>query len=276
MRAGLFIPLLAATSAAVSADPLVNDWYDRVTANGGTVSQSTINTVTTFVTSLRSAGLLLKFRMLNLMVGTNIAAMTVPLIAKVGFPIHNAVAMVAADYSEATGAKTDGSTKYIDTGFAPDGAAVGGLSAYLRTAIAGAANVFIGCRDSGNTQVYRLIRSGALSVGQFGGAVDQAQVTDTTNTPAAFYHVERAGATSLTLYRNGASVATSSVSTTPTAIASTVYVLAQNPGGAPSGFSPNGTYIAGYAADDGTLNATDTLNYYTFLQTLQTSLGRQV
>ncbi len=276
MRANLFIPLFSGSAPAVSVDPLVNDWYDRITANGGTISQSTIDATTTFVTSLRSAGLLTKFRMLNLMAGTNIAAMTVPLITNIGSAVHNAVAMVSGDYSEATGAKTDGSTKYIDTGFAPDGAAIGGISAYLRTAIAGAANVLIGCRDSGNTQVYRLIRSGVQSVGQFGGAVDQAQVTDTANTPAALYHVSRTGATSLALYRNGASVASSSVSTTPVAIASSMYVLAQNPGGSPSGFSPNNTYIAGYAVDDGTLSAGDALSYYNILQTFQTSLGRQV
>ena len=249
-------------------------WRDLVYGNGGTVNDLSMGYLDTTVRALKQYGLFKKLRMWNPVMGNNINSMVVPLVRDVGSIIHTNNAIVAADYAENLGVKTDGGTKYINTGFAPDAAPTMGISCYLRTAVTGTV-VMIGCRDSGTTQVYRIIRSGTTSGGAIGGT-SLATVSDVANTPAAFYHGVRGGSTSNLLYRNGAQVGTESTSTTPAGNSSQMYVLCQNSSAGANSFLPINSYIAGYGVDDGTMTATDVLNYYNAIQALQTSLGRQV
>lgn len=110
-----------------TAHPEALAWQTRVIANGGTVSASTLAAVSTFCAAIDTAGIRDRFYRLNLICGSNLAASLVPLYrgrsqagAQVGGNTDTNNNFVSGDYVEANsttgGLKSDGSTKYLDTG----------------------------------------------------------------------------------------------------------------------------------------------------------------
>lgn len=104
------------------------DWVNRVYANGGAVSATTASAVNTFCDAIDAAGIRDRFYRLNLFCGNSDAslnAVRTPLYrgpslsgTQYGNTTDANANFVAADYSEASGLKGNGSTKYLDTGLA--------------------------------------------------------------------------------------------------------------------------------------------------------------
>jgi hypothetical protein len=103
-------------------------WINRVYANGGTVSTSTATAVNDFCNAIDAAGLRDRFYRLNLFAGTGLAACLVPLYrgqslggTQFGGTTDTNVNFAAGDYVETGstgGLKGNGTSKYLDTGFA--------------------------------------------------------------------------------------------------------------------------------------------------------------
>jgi hypothetical protein len=104
------------------------DWLDRVYANGGTVSAATAASVNQFCVDIDAAGIRSKMLRLNLFCGGNLNAALVPLYrgqSLTGTQYGNIYddnkgPYVSGDYTEtgATGGlKGNGTSKYLDTGF---------------------------------------------------------------------------------------------------------------------------------------------------------------
>jgi hypothetical protein len=99
-------------------------WETAAIANGGTVSTSTLQAVSTFCDAIDAAGIRSKFLRLNLVSGGNLAAARTPLYrgASSGgtqygatYDVNNGP-FVSADYTESTGLTGNNATKYFDTG----------------------------------------------------------------------------------------------------------------------------------------------------------------
>lgn len=65
--------------SSIDYHPDVDAWLDRVIANGGSASSSTISALTSFCKSIDNAGLRSKFYRLNLFCGNNLQSAVVPL-----------------------------------------------------------------------------------------------------------------------------------------------------------------------------------------------------
>lgn len=122
---------ISASSVSVAAGtyglhPDARDWAARVTTNGGSVSAATLSAVSTFCAAISAAGIRDRFYRLNLFCGnsdSSLNAVRTPLYrgpTLTGTQLGNATdtnnSFVAADYSEGTGLKGNGSTKFLNTG----------------------------------------------------------------------------------------------------------------------------------------------------------------
>jgi hypothetical protein len=270
-------------AAAPAGDADVAAWMVRVGSAGGTVSSPTQAAVAAFVASAKSSGYWTKFRRLNLMCGDAAAAL-VPLVNASGASVDTNVASMS--YSEAAGFSTNGTTSYLNTGYTPS-EATGGLSMYLRTTQASTTTgrVFMGCRDSGATQVFRLAGntagSGTNTAGSYSGAwggvvgASNVQPTGTGGNTAGMYHVSRTSSTLSTLYKNGSSVGTMATSTTPGSAANALYVGCNNSAGTAAAWLEAASAIGAYGIDSG-MTSGEAADYRTHMQTFQTALSRNV
>lgn len=113
---------------ASGVHPEAAAWRSAVVANGGSVSASTLKAVADFCKSIDAAGIRDRFYRLNLFCGTSNAtldAVRTPLFrgpslsgTQYGNAMDTNANFVEGDYSEASGLKGNGSTKYLDTGLA--------------------------------------------------------------------------------------------------------------------------------------------------------------
>lgn len=283
MKAAL-LGAIAGSGGGAVLDPDVSAWLVRVAAASGTVSAGTQTAVNTFVLACKAASIWTLFRRLNLCVG-DFNASFVPLVNTSGGTTDTNINLVSGDYSESLGWQTDGSTKYINTGYSPS-EATGGLSCYLRTAQTSdaTARIPIGNRNAGSTQIYRI--GGNLSdLGATAGSVlslwgsnivtpgDCPQTTG--GLVAGFWHGVRTGSTAARLFKNGASVGTSTASKTPATAGTPLFVFAQSAAGTASSFLASGSRIAAYGCDTG-MDTTQAASFYTAMQAFQTSMGRNV
>lgn len=112
------------------------DWRIRAIAAGGSVKDSTQVAVNKFVIAAKGLQYWAKFNRVNLMCGDQLAAMLVPLKVGNGAALDTNVGYIAADYTEATGLKGDGTAKYLNTGLLPTALTINNthLSYYDRSA----------------------------------------------------------------------------------------------------------------------------------------------
>jgi hypothetical protein len=111
---------------ASGVHPEANAWRTAVVANGGSVSASTMKAVSKFCGDIDKAGLRDRFYRLNLFCGSNLNAVLVPLYrgpSRTGSQFGNTTdtnngPFVSGDYSESSGLKGNGSSKYLETGVA--------------------------------------------------------------------------------------------------------------------------------------------------------------
>jgi hypothetical protein len=166
------------------------DWQARVIANGGTVSATTMKAVDDFCKSITTSGLRDRFFRLNLFAGGNLAAALVPLFrgpTRTGTQFGNTTDtnfnFVAGDYTETgstAGLKSDGSTKYLNTGFKAPAASLSATSFHLSCYVQGAetggsSRIFMG-NATNQAGVNLTTAIGWVSA----GAVSSGVIADTT------------------------------------------------------------------------------------------------
>ena len=125
-------PRLLRPTASGATHPDARDWATRVTANGGSVSSSTLRAVDTFCRAIDAAGIRDRFYRLNLFCGNSDAslnAVRTPLYladapggSNFGGAIDTNTNFVAGDYTETGGSgglTGNASNKLLNTGFVP-------------------------------------------------------------------------------------------------------------------------------------------------------------
>ncbi len=257
------------------------DWRRRV-LEVGNVSTPTLLKVDRFVKRCKGTGLWQQLRRVNLCVGMDLTSSLVPLKNDVGSATETNSNLVSTDYSESTGWQTNGTTKRLQTGYAPS-EATGGICVYLRSTQTSDTNgrTAIGGRVS-TTQRHGLIANrdgtGGTSAGavrgQWGGSTTATDPFTTGGMIAGCWHIIRRSTTDAELYFNGASVATANPAIAP-GTGQEAYVLCGNEAGSAATFLEANSKIAGYSFDNGLVTA-DAAIYYRIWQDFQRAIGRQV
>lgn len=257
------------------------DWARRVVTNGGSVSQLTLRAVSAFCDAVERAGIRDRFYRLNLFCGNSDAslnAVRTPLYrgpslggTQYGNATDTNVNFVQGDYAEtgASGGLTgNGTSKYLDTGFAMN---------TLPSTTSGHASVY--CPNRSSTTDYRamvgVLQSAATGFGLSTDATlystwgNHAFVSNQTN---GLLVASRTSATSNVAYANGAVVATNANSVTPTASALSAAVFAARGSGAVSFYDPR--RYCSYSIGSG-LTGPGVTAFTNAMQAFQTALRRQ-
>jgi hypothetical protein len=166
------------------------DWVNRVYANGGTVSSTTATAVNTFCNDIDAAGIRSLFYRANLFCGNadaSLIAVRTPLYrgqslggTQFGGTLDTNVNFAITDYAETgTGAGTgglkgDGSTKYLDTGFATN---------------------MLPAVTSRHVSAYEIAKSPNTNDASMGGSIGSSAdgMILSTGNPASAYFLYRAG-----------------------------------------------------------------------------------
>jgi hypothetical protein len=258
-------------------NPETTDYRDRVIANGGTISEATLDAIEKFVQDCKNALIWDKFLEVAPFAGGNLSAAMVKLVYTAGVAsVITNVNFVSGDYTE-TGASGgllgDGATKYLNTGFnaqtyLPDNAH---LSFYLREDVSAAGN---------RSMLGALTASDQYWIGSLVPASQvNARLGQThTGTLAAafnkgFYIGSRTASNLIKLYKNGATVASDSTSVTHTKPNLNIYAFGWNSLGTAAAYLParGSFYSVGQAltdAESAVLNDA--------VQTLQRNLNRNI
>lgn len=271
-----------AGSSAVSTTE-VDSWLTRVSAASGTVSAGTETAVRAFVTSCKSASIWSLIQRCNLFCG-DFNASLIPLVNTLGNAADTFTNGVSADYTEALGPQTNGTDKRISGGYTPS-ELVGGMSCYLRTTQASdtTGRCLMGADNTGATQSFRLMGNrdaingaAAGSVrGTWGGAVASSAPVTTGGLVAGFWHIVRRGPTDAELFKNGASVGTSSTSITPATAQVPITIMCLNNNGVTAAYLASGSRVGGYVIDSG-MSSAQAAALYSAIQAFQTALSRNV
>lgn len=263
------------------------DWVNRVYANGGTVSASTASAVNQFCNDIDSAGIRDRFYRLNLFCGTGLNACLVPLYRgpSLGGTQYgnttdtNVGPFVSGDYVEtgASGGLTgNGSSKYLNTGVPGNTMTVANrhLSSYEITRDTGAYKVLMGTQDNGAGTYFYALEN--LSPGTSLSFHCGPQATLASQSSGAHWIGSDQAASAMSLYKNGASAATSSGTNKNTPSVQPILVFALNQlSGSVSAAGYSSSRLGGYSMGL-SLSDSQAAAYYTAMQAFQTALGRNV
>jgi hypothetical protein len=278
-----------------SGHPEALAWRSAVTANGGTVSASTMTAVTAFCKSIdATAGLRACFYRLNLFCGTGLEACLVPLYrapASSGTQYGNTTDtnsnFVSGDYTEtgtSGGLVGNGSTKRLSTGL---DALTAGIShdnthhSWYSRAQMTANNCVIGAFGGGvGAQTWQSLSFGGLSqlFYRSGGASNCGLEGVTWSGANRSGHlIVLRGGSDAKLYRNGTDLNSTVTITNTTTWASvspgSLFVFARNNSGTADQFLA--ATLQGYSVGVA-MTAAQASAYYTAMQTFQTALGRNL
>lgn len=262
-------------------------WMDRVYANGGSVTARTADAVNRFCNAIEAAGIRGKFYRLNLFGGMGLNSCIVPLYrgpSLAGTQYGNAVdtnvgPFTNGDFSETRsggGLRGNGTSKYLQTGLAGNVLATGDrhLCAYEVSREPDAYRAFLGTQDEVGGTYYWTLSTGADATTITG--VTGAFVSSTGNSVGGMWLMSEPSNSSTILYKNGASVASSSSALRGLPSAQTIPVFAYQA-------SPSSPSIAGYSSArlgaysiGLSLSEAQAAAYYNAMQAFQTALGRQV
>jgi hypothetical protein len=269
--------------------PEAADWANRVRANGGSVSGSTLNAVSRFCASIAAAGIRDRFYRLNLFCGTGLNACLVPLYRGPslggtqygGTTDTNSGPFVSGDYSETAGLwpGSSNSTKFLNTGFAANTVASG--VAHLGMGIL-AANTLTGSRDgmgafSGASNSFGIrMRSGsspALSAvfTRFGTASDT--FGDEVGSAGASLAAGNIVASWPTMYRNGAAVGTNATTSQNYPSAHSFLVFGTNNSGSSTATALSNPRLGWYSIG-ASMTAQQVSDFNTAVNGLYAALGR--
>jgi hypothetical protein len=264
----------------------------RVIGSGGSVSASTAQAVSNFCTAIDAAGIRDRFYRLNLFCGSNLTAALVPLYrgpsltgTQLGSATDTNFNFVAGDYAETgstAGLKSDGSTKYLNTGFKAPAASLSATSFHLSCYVqgvesGGSSRIFMGnaTNQAGSNLTTSIgwVSAGAVSSGVIadttfpnGGSTDrQGLLLAATN-----------GSRESTYYNNATSVVsqTSTQVDFETGTGDEFTIAARNFVGAIQLYSLNKRFRA-YSLGAG-MSAAQASAFYTAMQAFQTELTRNV
>lgn len=261
--------------------PEAADWAKRVRANGGSVSGTTLSAVSKFCASISAAGIRDRFYRLNLFCGTGLSACLVPLYrgpslsgTQFGSATDtNTGPFVSGDYVEtgaSGGLKGNGTSKYLDTGFAMN---------TLPSTTSGHAAVYCPNRSS-VVSFAGMIGTAVTGSTGFGISTDTAvygiwgSIASVVNSTNGLLLASRTSSSLLTTYVNGSSIATSTTTLTPSALSLNAAVFA-NRAGVSSVNSYDSRVYCCYSIGTG-LSQADVTALTNAIQALQAALGRNV
>ena len=286
--------LLRPTASGVS-HPDARDWAARVTANGGTVSSTTLKAVDTFCKAIAAAGLRDRFWRLNLFCGNSDAslnAVRTPLYlsdalggSNYGGATDTVVNFVSGDYDE-TGAngglKGNGSNKYLNTGFVPSNitATDSHISIYGED-FAEPTRTFMdhGCRTSNSSPLQQFllrVRNASAIVNQYSannGNAFQAGVTDATAINSGHFLGTSTASNSHRIINNGTEAATATGTISGPLTSAQFILWSLNVNGSIQNLYAS-SRLSAYSIGKG-LTALQGAAYYAALHAFQTTLGRQ-
>ena len=218
--------------------PEAAGWANRVRTNGGTVSGSTLLAVSRFCRAIDAAGIRGRFYRLNLFCGTGLNAALVPLYRNTslaGSALGNATdtnqgPFATGAYTETTGLTPAlASGHYLDTGLTPDAMPLSVVQAMHLAASHGpipsgnAGGYFIGAANGSTDRHFIQWNANTATAVAHASPLGKTNAVSSASIaaglqPSASWVASRTSATSLVLYKNGASDGT--VATSVTGIAS--------------------------------------------------------
>ena len=251
-------------------------YYNRVIANGGSISDASLNAVEKFVQDCKNALIWDKLMEVGPFAGSDLNAALVKLIYPGGGSgVLTNVNFVAGDYNESGvngGLNGDGATKYLNTGFNAQGSLPDNahLSLYLREDVSAASNRALIGTINGTDQYWL----GAITNTQTNIRLGETiTATLAQNMSKGFYIGSRSAANSLKLYKNGAAVASDVTAVTHAKPNLNLFVFAFNSAGVAAAHFPGrgSFYSIGQGLSDGEAQA-----LHEAVRTLQRNLNREV
>lgn len=270
--------------------PEAADWANRVRANGGSVSGSTLSAVSTFCNAIDRAGIRDRFYRLNLFAGNSDAslnAVRTPLFrgqsltgTQYGGTLDTNVNFVQPDYSENVGLNANGtpgtSSKYIDTGLSPD--AMPTLSTGHASVFKGAGSVggstlgLIGSRTATQFYYLRQVASTDVFSANWGHGVLISGATSRTGAGLALF--TRTAGNAMNGYFNTTSDLSETATRVPAANANAFAVFGfRNTDGTVSSFVGWPYVISAYSIGSG-MSAAQVASYHAALTAFLSALGR--
>jgi hypothetical protein len=251
-------------------------YYNRILANGGTISDASLSAVEKFVQDCKNALIWDKLIEVGPFAGNNLNAALVKLINAPGAPgtLTN-VNFVSGDYTESGangGLLGDGATKYLNTGFnnqtmLPDNSH---LSFYLREDVSASGNRALLGVISGTDQYWL----GAVTNTQVNARLGQvATATYAQNMSKGFYLASRQAANQLKLYKNGDVLASDGTTVTHLKPNFSTYLFGFDTTGTAGAFLParGSFYSIGNALSDD-----EAAILHNAVRTLQRNLNRAI
>lgn len=253
------------TDSSLDADTV--KYLQTLTANGGTISTSTIYIINQFIRDLKHYSLWDKIDDMGVFCGTNLAAGLTKLKYNQGVSLlinHN---FVSADFSEggtAGGLKGDGSTKYLDIGHNVSNVDLNNTAASVYSPTYSGSGVEFG---EDQTNRYTLFPgSGNAALGMSGvfssGRIDLGGLFLATRTTGA----------NLSISWNGDFITSGSADGPVSLFNENCYLFARNENNSAQNLCK--TRISMYHIGYG-LTQSDCTNFFAVVQKFQTSLGRQ-
>lgn len=266
--------------------PEAQAWATRVTANGGTVSSTTLAAVSKFCADIQAAGIRDRFYRLNLFCGEQLAAALVPL-----YRAESSTASVR-------GNATDTNNNFVSGDFNNTGSSSGltgnGTSKFLNTGLlansitAADAHFGFGLRAVSDTSGYRSamgVWNGLLNIYQSSvrrGDSNRVMSFGRLDTPGTFFGEQANGVNIATgdivsayptMYRNGSAVGTNATGSANYPSGHSIYVLALN-NGSTSAAVDHLTGRLNWYSIGLTMTASQVASYTTALSAFNTTLSR--
>ena len=285
-------PRLLRPRASGATHPEALDWATRVTANGGTVSSSTLAAVSTFCASIDAAsGLRGAILRCNLFCGNSDAslnAVRTPLYlsgsfggSAIGDTIDANFNFVAGDYAETGGSgglKGDGTSKYLNAGFAYSSLASASSThlSFSGTSLettSGDRMALGSFEFPGNTNSLCIldIQTGGSSRGYRSTSVGPAQINNAGITAEPHMIGTRTAVNLNRIYRSGTQAAESTATAAPVTAARAFFVFAGNNNGTAQAFTAGRLRM--YSIGNG-LTAAQALAFSNAVVAFNTALGR--
>lgn len=250
-------------------------YADRVAANGGSISQGSLVAIDNFVRACQVAGIWSKFIEVGPFAGANLNAAMVKLVYQpaAGSVLTNS-SFVSGDYVEtgANGGLLGDGTKHLNTNVQattlPDN---GHLSFYLREDISSGGNKsLIGALDASNQYWMGALAPGSAVDLRYGALVAASAAGTLAK---GFYTGVREAANSLTYYRDGASMVTTSAVTGTTKPAFPIFAWGFDSSGS-SGARLNAR--GSFYSIGQSLNSSEVVALHNAVRNLQSALNRAV
>jgi hypothetical protein len=249
-------------------------FFDRVTTAGGTLSTTEKNATNQLVLDMKSAGIWTAMRAVYPMVGASAAACAQNLKSSSFTGTFTSGWTFAS-----TGATPNGTSAYMNTGLNPDAqgltTANAHLAYYARTAATTADPVELGNFTNNNVAIILQSKGEATQLRFFFSYYLRAVQVVAIGATGLLLGSSTGGNTRRDIYRNGTSVGNNTTTDTATSLGNYgIYLGAANIGNTSVASYTNAQ--CAFASIGQGLSAVNMSNFYTAVQTFQTTLSRNV